>query len=224
MLSLESTTAEIEAYTSTIAATEDRLLHEENDLEAAHSAWQIAKEKMEAKRKQAEIARKQAKLAAKKARLVKKIGKPKYVPEVLYDYIPCEAIVEDRLLNQCFLDMLSNQNEASRIAAYQLFVEEHSKELEQIRELNRILECAENDGIEAFIAQDGSKPTEVHLPERFIALNAYFGKVGSWKHLRHAAKKTQKGKSTKIGVQEQLFEGVDYLKFSGIKNTALLFS
>ena len=119
--------------------------------------------------------------------------------------------------------MLSNQNEASRVAAYQLFVEEHSKELEQIRELNRILECAENDGIEAFIAQDGSKPTEVHLPERFIALNAYFGKVGSWKHLRHAAKKAQKGKSTKIGVQEQLFEGVDYLKFPGIKNTALLF-
>ena len=222
-LSLESTTAEIEAYTSTIAATEDRLLHEENDLEAAHSAWQIAKEKMEAKRKQAEIARKQAKLAAKKARLVKKIGKPKYVQEVLYDYIPCEAIVEDRLLNQRFLDMLSNQNEASRIAAYQLFVEEHSKELEQIRELNRILGCAENDGIEAFIAQDGSEPIEVHLPERFTTLNAYFGKVGSWKHLRNAAKKAQKGKSTKIGVQEQLFEGVDYLKFSGIKNTALLF-
>lgn len=49
-LSLESTTAEIEAYTSTIAATEDRLLQEENDLEAAHSAWQTAKEKLAAER------------------------------------------------------------------------------------------------------------------------------------------------------------------------------
>lgn len=247
-LSLESTAAEIAAYTSEIATTEDKLLHEENDLEAAHSAWQAAKEKLATERKRAEIAQKLAKLlaeeerrkaeeerrkrelqkrldeaSAKKARLIKKIGKPKYQVEKLYEYIPGEAIVEERLINQCFLDMLSNQNEASRVAAYQLFVEEHSKELEQIRELNRILECAENDGIEDFGVQDAPALTCVEPPERFVTLNTYFGKVDSWKHLRHAAQKVQKGKRTKGDSKEQLFEGMGYLKFSGTSNDVLLF-
>lgn len=226
-LSVESTAAEIDAYTSEIAITEEKLLNEEKDLEAVHSAWQAAKKQtelaVEEKRRKRKLQKRIDEASAKKARLIKIIGKPKYQVKKLYEYIPGEAIAEERLLNQCFLDMLSNQNEKSRIAAYQLFIEEHGTELEQIRKLNRILACAENDGIEDFRVQDDPALNCVKPPERFVTLNTYFGEVDSWKRLRHTAPKAQKGKRTKGNAKEQFFEGMDYLKFSGMKNNVLFF-
>lgn len=226
-LSIESTAAEIEAYTLSIATSKDELLHAEHNLEAAHSSWLAAKKKAELAAKEAhrkrELQRKLTKAAAQKASLIKKIGKPKYTVSKLYEYIPHEAIVEERLLNQCFLNMLLNQNEANRIAAYRLFAEEHSNELEQIRELNLSLGCAENDGINDFSTQDEAKPVEVNLPDRFVTLNDYFKRNDSWKRLRLTTNRLQNGKRVKQDLKETLFKGMEYLRMPCVENTALLF-
>lgn len=230
---------QIANQTSRISTLESQIEKDEAALSSEYKEWDAARKKAEELQKAQDSIREEkqkqeaqrvkiAKLVSKKEKAIARLGVPKYqsirISAVeLFSLKSTDAIIEEEQLNDCYLRLVEKLNEQSKVSAYIAFAEEHAEELSAIKEINRSLGCSENDGIERFVSNSEPEMKAITLPNRFVALCAYYKKAGTWKQLRDAAKTIQSTKRPKANLLDQLFSSVEYIRLNAKVKSVLIF-
>lgn len=230
---------QIANQTSRISTIESQIEKDEAALRGEYKEWDAARKKAEELQKAQDSIREEeqkqeaqrvkiAKLVSKKEKAIARLGVPKYqsirISAVeLFSLKSTDAIIEEEQLNDCYLRLVEELNEQSKASAYIAFAEEHAEELSAIKEINRSLGCSENDGIERFVSNSEPEMKAITLPNRFVALCAYYKKAETWKQLRYAAKTIQSTKRPKANLLDQLFSSVEYIRLNAKVKSVLIF-
>ena len=206
MASYTTVDKRLQELQESIKRSADELEVEEQKLKSAHDAWKRKKAAAE------ELSRRQE-LTRRKAAILTTIGRFDYQQESIPAPNNSGEMAEQQLLQQSLADMLRSENAQRESAACAALAEVHKSELEEIRQINRCLGIAEQDGIEAFVQPAEPDSSFKGLPERFLRINTLFKKIETWAALKRAAEKCACKKTPKTDPVDRLFAGSDYLKF-----------
>lgn len=215
-LSYKELEKRLRSFSQEIEAAEKELSGLENTLNVDHENWMY-------KRNEILDTRKKQQLEKEKARIISLIGSPQYRQEKIFQLIRRESIIEEELLNKCYIEQVDYRNKNNMVQANNTFINAHESELARIREINRALGICENDGIKATVILEAPINASEKLPDRFIKLNAYFGKTDSWRALKAAANRIQDSNGTRRNVTGLFFKKQDTICFASGKDSIFFF-
>ena len=150
---------------------------DEECLNKEHTEW--AK-----KREAAQRSLLKAKLKGEKKSIISDLPLPKYDCLPMFEFVPNNnAIAEEKLLNENYLIFAEKQNEINLAAACEKIIENESRHVERVKEINRTLKLEEYDGIEIYrLAGVDAENTPLaarkdYTPELHFFKNADMGKI-----------------------------------------------
>ena len=225
-LSLTQSENEKQNLLITIKEAGEKLNQDKALFDDCHIKWsrsyEKAKKQREIKENAAKEAERIAKLRDEKENLIAELAIPE-ISDTKLAVDDTSSSIDEVQLNNIYQKILNNRNERKYITELNEFITVNSDKIKKAKELNKLLGLPEDDNIEKLSICDVPESLTINLPERFVKLNKYFGKTDIWKSLKSSAKETTMPKKPKSNFCDELFAGIDYLKFSGNGIMFLLF-
>ena len=175
---ISSTNERLEIKTKELNLLRDELKSSEGELKSKHTKWLRSKTRAINKHEN-------QLLKYEKQDILSKLKIPTYTSIPVYEYKPENSIIEERLLNQLYINAIVEWNAESEANAMKSYIDSHQKEIKRVKIINSKLNLEKFDGIQEYAFEEYVSPKGTILPERFVYLNEHFSKYNEWKRLVH---------------------------------------
>lgn len=219
---------EIKSLSADITKLNEMLKKDEEALLKAHDKWVQAKEKtiqlVEQEKQAAKERESRKELEQERNQILSQICIPACPTMPLFRYKCSGLVVDEKLLNEAFLHMITDLNREQCTTAHNQYIKANADKIEQVKAINTLLGYTATQDIKDYVPLPVPEMADTYIPERVSILSNRFAKSEYWKKFKHSAIDLRTNKNKTATIHDKFFAGSDYFALRSDNRYLLMFS